>query len=282
MNRLADMEDLQIPNVMARTATALRLKSDIGPVRGLALWRRNGGGEIVYSEPSHHTLSIYQSGGFGVWSSDTKSYGFSEAVCVLPEGLETRWSNSALVSNLHIYFTQADLEAMHWQKMPDMTPVIFGRDPFLKAMTAALLQQLDWDAPSDRLAIEHLVLSLLSRLGAGLGNRQMPAGVSAGILAKIEDRLHDLESGSPSLDSLSAETDLSPRHLTRVFKAATGKTVSERYREIQMTRAAELLATDRPLVDVALACGFSSQSHFTTACRRYFGRTPGQLRRQTQ
>jgi AraC-like DNA-binding protein len=34
-----------------------------------------------------------------------------------------------------------------------------------------------------------------------------------------------------------------------------------------------------PLARIALACGFNSQSHFTTAFVRYFARTPAAYRR---
>ena len=71
---------------------------------------------------------------------------------------------------------------------------------------------------------------------------------------------------------------MSPRHLTRAYKATTGQTLTQRFRELQMLRACELLATELSLAEIALACGFSSQSHFTTAYRRHFGQTPGQAR----
>jgi len=264
---------------MARSAQALRVKTDLGCVRGMTLWRRHGGGGMDYGRPSHHTLSIYQAGGHGVWSRDVNSYGFSDAICVLPEGLETRWTNSAFVSNLHIYFTQADLEAMGWNKVPDIEPVIFGRDPLLKSLAVPLVRHLDWDEPADALSIECVVTALLSRLS---GPPKGPAGAerfSPQARARIDQRLHSLESGPPSLTELAAEAGMSPRHLSRLHKASTGQTLSERFRDIQMARATELLATRMPLAEIALACGFSSQSHFSTAYRKQFGQTPGQARR---
>ena len=264
---------------MGSTAEALRVHTGLGSVRGVVLWRRDGGGELTYPAPTHHTLSVYQSGGFGVWSSDVRSSGFSGAVCVLPKGMETHWNNKGPVSHLHIYFTQDDLEAMNWEKAPDIAPVIFGRDTLLQSLTAALAQQLDWSAPADRLAMEHLVLSLVARLSVS-PKALPPSGLAPAQLARIEEHLQDLESGPPAFDVLAATLDMSPRHLTRVYKAATGQTLSERHRVIQMDRATELLATKLPLAEIALACGFSSQSHFTTAYRQHCGRTPGQVRRE--
>lgn len=279
MNSLADLADLQIPSAMAQSAQALRVKTDLGCVRGMTLWRRHGGGGMDYGRPSHHTLSIYQAGGYGVWSRDVRSYGFSDAICVLPEGLETRWTNSAFVSNLHIYFTQADLEAMGWDKVPDVEPVIFGRDPLLKSLAVPLVRHLDWDDAADALSIECVVTALLSRLSGPPKELAGSERFSAKTQARIDQRLNALESGPPSLSELAAEAGMSPRHFTRLHKASTGQTVSERFREVQMARASELLATSMPLAEIALACGFSSQSHFSTAYRRHFGQTPGQARR---
>ena len=123
------------------------------------------------------------------------------------------------------------------------------------------------------------MLTLLARLNALPSDAGGPAGISPAALARIEARLQDLESGPPSLAALAKELDLSPRHLTRVFKAATGQTISQRFRDLQLERAADLLATDRSLVEIALACGFRAQSHFTTAYRTRFGCPPGRDRR---
>lgn len=278
MSGLADLASLQVPRVMGSSAEALRVQTDLGSVRGVVLWRRDGGGELTYPAPTHHTLSVYQSGGFGVWSNDVRSSGFSGAVCVLPKGMATHWNNEGPVSHLHIYFTQDDLEAMNWETAPDIAPLIFGRDTLLQSLSAVLAQQLDWSAPANRLAMEHLVLSLLARLSVS-PKALPPSGLAPAQIARIEEHLQDLDNGPPALDALAAALDMSPRHLTRVYKAATGQTLSERHRDIQMQRATELLATKLPLAEIALACGFSSQSHFTTAYRQYFGRTPGQARR---
>lgn len=44
--------------------------------------------------------------------------------------------------------------------------------------------------------------------------------------------------------------------------------------------AKQMLATDAPLVTVALECGFCSQAHFTTVFKKMVGLSPGQFRRQ--
>jgi AraC-like DNA-binding protein len=49
---------------------------------------------------------------------------------------------------------------------------------------------------------------------------------------------------------------------------------------MRIHRARELLSlTERPLAEIAYACGFSSQSHMTSWFRRKHGVTPKQFRR---
>lgn len=48
----------------------------------------------------------------------------------------------------------------------------------------------------------------------------------------------------------------------------------------RLVRARELLsATRSPIAEIALLCGFSSQSHLTTAFRQDTGATPAAFRR---
>ena len=72
---------------------------------------------------------------------------------------------------------------------------------------------------------------------------------------------------------------LSPYHFSRSFKATIG-TTPVRYvwaRRVELTK--RLLRTAMPLIDVAAAAGFSSQSSFTTAFKQATGATPAAWRR---
>jgi AraC-like DNA-binding protein len=81
-----------------------------------------------------------------------------------------------------------------------------------------------------------------------------------------------------SLDELARECGLSRCHLLRAFKRATGLPPHawRTQRRIQLAR--RLLGEGVPIAEVALATGFTDQSHFTTAFRKVVGATPGQYR----
>jgi AraC family transcriptional regulator len=82
-----------------------------------------------------------------------------------------------------------------------------------------------------------------------------------------------------SVEDLASTAALSRFHFTRAFKAATGKTPRQHVSERRLQLAKSLLAGgDRSLMEIALACNFSSQANFARAFRRSTGVTPGKYR----
>ncbi|WP_164007277.1 helix-turn-helix domain-containing protein [Pyxidicoccus trucidator] len=91
-------------------------------------------------------------------------------------------------------------------------------------------------------------------------------------IAHLEGPLH--------LADLAARAQLSPYHFARAFKSSTGETPRAYVERLRVEKAEGLIRdTELPLADIALACGFSSQSRFTTAFRRATGFTPARYRR---
>jgi len=71
---------------------------------------------------------------------------------------------------------------------------------------------------------------------------------------------------------------VSPFHLCRIFRAMVGVTIHQYLTRARVKAAFErVIADPAPLAIIALDCGFSSQSHLTTAFRAAFGITPGAL-----
>ena len=82
-----------------------------------------------------------------------------------------------------------------------------------------------------------------------------------------------------SLDQLGAVAGLSKYHLLRAFTRETGITPYSYLETIRIDRAKTLLKQGVTPAEAALCAGFSDQSHFTNAFKRFIGLTPGQYRR---
>jgi AraC family transcriptional regulator len=85
--------------------------------------------------------------------------------------------------------------------------------------------------------------------------------------------------GNLSLAALAARSGFSRFHLHRLFSAAAGETPKQYTLRLRLERAALLLlAGERSILNVALACGFRSHEAFCRAFRRRFGMRPGAYR----
>lgn len=83
-----------------------------------------------------------------------------------------------------------------------------------------------------------------------------------------------------NLLDLCKVTGLSASHLCRAMKMDTGLTPYNFVIRVRIEFARQiLLSTNQSLVEVALACGFSSQPHFCATFKKLTGQTPGQFRR---
>jgi len=78
---------------------------------------------------------------------------------------------------------------------------------------------------------------------------------------------------------LSQEAGLSPFHFAALFNKAVGATPHRHVHHLRMKTAQSMLrTTDKSTLEIALACGFESASHFATAFRRELLQTPTEYR----
>ncbi|MEM9431507.1 MAG: GlxA family transcriptional regulator, partial [Pseudomonadota bacterium] len=74
---------------------------------------------------------------------------------------------------------------------------------------------------------------------------------------------------------LAADVGMSTRQLERLFRRYLNRSPKRYYMELRLARARNLLMqTDMSVINVALACGFASPSHFSKCYRAHFGTTP--------
>jgi transcriptional regulator GlxA family with amidase domain len=91
------------------------------------------------------------------------------------------------------------------------------------------------------------------------------------IIQKMENHIE--EPISPA--DLAAEVGMSTRQLERLFRRYLDRSPKRYYMELRLQKARNLLLqTNMSVINVALACGFTSPSHFSKCYRAQYGRTP--------
>jgi AraC-like DNA-binding protein len=90
----------------------------------------------------------------------------------------------------------------------------------------------------------------------------------------------DDDPASRDLVSLARALGVSPAHLSRVFRAETGSSLTTFRNRVRVSRVlARLEADDADLATVAGDLGFADQAHLTRTVRATLGTTPGRVRR---
>ena len=78
---------------------------------------------------------------------------------------------------------------------------------------------------------------------------------------------------SPAI--LAREVGMSTRQLERLFRRYLNRSPKRYYMELRLSKARNLLKqTDMSVINVALACGFASPSHFSKCYRAHYDTTP--------
>jgi AraC family transcriptional regulator len=124
------------------------------------------------------------------------------------------------------------------------------------------------------LDVEAAVLQLLLRASDASQPKAAPPWVLT-----VRDLLREEEQARITLAALSRNVGRHPFQISRQFHRHFGCTIGEYLRRTRVARAQTLLRRgDLEIMDIALACGFTDQSHFTTAFRRVTGLPPHRYR----
>ena len=124
-------------------------------------------------------------------------------------------------------------------------------------------------------------------LVAGVLERWAPPRVAAGRPAtalarrRVVDEAREalVETPWAGVIELGRRVAVSPHHLSRVFKAETGETISRHRNRLRVRLVLERLAEGEPcLARLAAELGFADQAHLSRVVRRELGATPSLLR----
>jgi AraC family transcriptional regulator len=204
------------------------------------------------------------------------------SIALMPVGSEPEGCWQGTADSLHIYLdpnltarvatTSFELDVSH-TAIPPLDALIL---PELRATMLAVDAELTTDGLGGPLMIESLryifgLRRLVTRRDGILTRRKLTT-----IVDYVMANLHR----SPTLEQMAALVSLSPYHLARQFKAATGLPPHQFLITRRVERAQQILGGrgNLSLAEVAIGVGFSDQSQLCFHFKRVVGVTPGRFR----
>ena len=168
----------------------------------------------------------------------------------------------------------------------ELEPGHCAEDATARHLLLSLRPALERPAEANALFVDHVAAALCSHVAQTYGGvqrlRKLPRGGLAPWQEKRAKELLESDlSGEFPLSRLALECGLSVRHFTRAFRQSVGMPPHRYLLKRRIERARDLLRNPAlSLLEVALACGFSDQSHFTRLFRASMDMSPGAWRRQ--
>ncbi|MGH9355147.1 MAG: helix-turn-helix transcriptional regulator, partial [Terriglobia bacterium] len=154
-------------------------------------------------------------------------------------------------------------------------------DPSLRCLCVRLYSEFRHPDELSTLAVEGLVMELVASLWRGnVGNS---VGKPPRWLRQAEELIRGRYAEHLSLADISGAVGIHPIYLARQFRRFHKQSIGEYVRHLRIQFAMEQISkTNRSLSDLALAAGFSDQSHFSTTFRKLTGLTPRQFKEMSR
>lgn len=187
--------------------------------------------------------------------------------------------------------------AIHWENLPGFAENFPDIDVY------ADLYEMDgntWTCAGGTAALDMMLSMIENDLGEDLVNRvceqaltdrvrnpndrqRLPLRARLGVQnAKVLSIIEFMEANISEplqLVEIADFVGLSRRQIERLFQQHMGRSPARYYLEIRLDRARHLLMqSTMAVVDVAIACGFVSASHFSKCYREMYGKSPLQER----
>ena len=213
-------------------------------------------------------------------------------ICVTPADATVHWEHHGQPEILQVYLRNSvyhaavgelfNCDGSHAELVPRFGMV----DPLLEQLAIAITVALRDGTVEDGLYIDTVAQMVAVHLARAHSSQSRPAripplqAISGWRMRRILDYIEEHLDGNLSLEAMAAEVEISPVYFARVFRAAVGQSPHRYVLRRRIERAKELLRnTEMTVVDVALAVGFSSQSHLSYWFQRYVGVSPAAYRR---
>lgn len=165
----------------------------------------------------------------------------------------------------------------------ELRPMFRARNPLLNELLLALAEEVRTDNPSGPLYAETLGAAVAAQLLRtqllARPERRGAGGLDSRTVRRLFDYVEAHLAEQIRLSDLAAIAGMSTFQLARRFKDVTGFPPHQYVTRRRIEHAKQLLcAPDSSVLEVALACGFASPSHFAQAFRFVTGVNPGSYR----
>jgi AraC family transcriptional regulator len=200
---------------------------------------------------------------------------------VIP-AIHTATPTEIIVCSLDRGFVQDVAAESEAQPAPTLRERTLFCDEILAGLVRLLERESSADGESGLLFIDHLAYSVALRMLA-LGEKQCDSSPNALPMVRLKrviERMRTDLTEDIDLKTLAAESGYSRNHFLRMFRTATGQSPHQYLMRLRIEKAEEMMREmSLGLIDIALACGFSSHAHLTRVFRDVMGVTPSSYRR---
>ncbi|WP_321454333.1 AraC family transcriptional regulator [uncultured Cohaesibacter sp.] len=260
---------------------------DLGFGRSCAIWS-NQQDHVNYDELQGHAFSMYVRGGEDVWRIDQKPVrGWPGAVCIFPQGQSSEWDVGGHLTMMHLYLPDEELRRCYSEMMDrdgrqiELADVTYAEAEGLIIPFSRLFgETCAGNAMGAEEAMVELIAEVLSQKRFhGEQVKPIRGGLSMTVKRRLAEFIEENLDQMVRLRELAEIAGLSEFHLQRSFKQTCGVSPSLYIAHRRVERARQMVRAGEPLAQIADACGFSSQSHFTRSFKAGTGVTPAAYRK---
>ncbi len=219
-----------------------------------------------------------QEGGISFIDSDSSLIGSDIIICAKPGQIR---HTKAPFECYYIHMLISDgVLGNILLKLPDYISI--ENTEYYKELFSDLYNHYSTAVKEDEIILQSLLLKLIYSLNRDANinnkfNKEKAKSINHIIIEKTLTYIKQNLTEDLSLETMAEMLSLSPVYFHNCFQTSVGKTLRDYVEEQRIKKAINLLiTTDLTLTQIALECGFSSQSYFSFVFKRRMGTTPRQ------
>lgn len=291
---MSDCSSQPVYHCLSNTNATLENHAELINGMNVAIWSRQETDYTRYQHPGHHTLSCYLDGGHDIrrlYRKRTLSGGAPGRICVMPGSHVSDWDVDGEIRFMHLYFSEENLKGLA-ERIQDkgsdtieLQDLTFIDDPWVKNLCQQIVLPLNWNDSADQIALssasDMLLVHMIKHYCSNYGRLpEVKGGLAPYVQKQILEFIESHLDQPLTLQQLAQIAHLSEYHFARMFKVSFGMPPHQYVTERRLNQATRLLQSKQlSLSDIALRCGFSSQSHFSNRFKSHFKVTPAAFRK---